>query len=83
MDGVVGLTQCAIQSKTRFTYRFRIPDHQAGTFWYVGTFEFVCLALYNNTQNPGTMLTRVFNEQMVCTEDLLSISRSSEVKKRI
>lgn len=34
MDGVVGLTQCAIQSKTRFTYRFRIPDHQAGTFWY-------------------------------------------------
>ncbi|KAG6007367.1 hypothetical protein E4U21_006071 [Claviceps maximensis] len=30
MDGVVGLTQCAIQSKKEFTYRFRIPDDQAG-----------------------------------------------------
>jgi len=33
MDGVVGLTQCAIPSKESFTYRFRIPDDQAGTFW--------------------------------------------------
>lgn len=33
MDGVAGLTQCAIQSKKKFTYRFRIPDDQAGTFW--------------------------------------------------
>ncbi|KAK2606296.1 hypothetical protein QQS21_003344 [Conoideocrella luteorostrata] len=34
MDGVVGLTQCAILSSEQFTYRFRIPDHQSGTFWY-------------------------------------------------
>ncbi|TWU71937.1 hypothetical protein ED733_003469 [Metarhizium rileyi] len=34
MDGVVGLTQCAIQSSQSFTYQFRIPDDQAGTFWY-------------------------------------------------
>ncbi|KAG5927906.1 hypothetical protein E4U42_001583 [Claviceps africana] len=34
MDGVVGLTQCAIRYKKSFTYRFRIPDDEAGTFWY-------------------------------------------------
>ncbi|KAK4508801.1 hypothetical protein PRZ48_002540 [Zasmidium cellare] len=32
MDGVVGLTQCAIQKE--FTYRLKIPDDQDGTFWY-------------------------------------------------
>ncbi|KAG5939386.1 hypothetical protein E4U59_003137 [Claviceps monticola] len=30
MDGVVGLTQCAIQFNKSFTYRFRIPYDQAG-----------------------------------------------------
>ncbi|KAG5930702.1 hypothetical protein E4U53_002171, partial [Claviceps sorghi] len=34
MDGVMGLTQCAIRYKKSFTYRFRIADDQAGTFWY-------------------------------------------------
>lgn len=33
MDGVVGLTQCAIQPSQTFTYRFRIAHHQEGTFW--------------------------------------------------
>ncbi|KJK81349.1 hypothetical protein H634G_03368 [Metarhizium anisopliae BRIP 53293] len=34
MDGVVGLTQCAIQPLQTFTYQFRIAHHQEGTFWY-------------------------------------------------
>ncbi|KAG5977890.1 hypothetical protein E4U55_006455 [Claviceps digitariae] len=59
MDGVVGLTQCAIQSKKRFTYRFRIPDDQAGI-------------------TP----TLASNEQMGCTEESLSTSQSSKVKKQ-
>lgn len=35
MDGVVGLTQCAIPPTQSATYDFTIADHQAGTFWYV------------------------------------------------
>lgn len=34
MDGVVGLTQCAIGLGRSYTYRFRIADTQHGTFWY-------------------------------------------------
>ncbi|KAK9443379.1 Multicopper oxidase family protein [Metarhizium brunneum] len=34
MDGVVGLTQCAVQPSQTFTYKFRIAHHQEGTFWY-------------------------------------------------
>ncbi|ODA81348.1 hypothetical protein RJ55_04313 [Drechmeria coniospora] len=34
MDGVVGLTQCAIAPSTNFTYRFRIDESQSGTYWY-------------------------------------------------
>ncbi|KYK62117.1 hypothetical protein DCS_03264 [Drechmeria coniospora] len=33
MDGVVGLTQCAIAPSTNFTYRFRIDESQSGTYW--------------------------------------------------
>lgn len=32
MDGVVGLTQCAV--KGEFTYRLKVSNDQAGTFWY-------------------------------------------------
>jgi FtsP/CotA-like multicopper oxidase with cupredoxin domain len=35
MDGVIGLTQCAIGKSESFTYRFRIGDEQSGTFWSV------------------------------------------------
>ncbi|KAH8809441.1 laccase [Xylogone sp. PMI_703] len=34
MDGVVGLSQCAIGPFESFTYRFRVDDSQFGTFWY-------------------------------------------------
>ncbi|TVY28515.1 Laccase-2, partial [Lachnellula hyalina] len=34
MDGVVGVTQCAIAPGQHFTYKFKIQDDQAGTFWY-------------------------------------------------
>lgn len=34
MDGVVGITQCAIPLGGSFTYRFRIAGSQSGTFWY-------------------------------------------------
>lgn len=33
MDGVVGVTQCAIAPGQHFTYKFKIQDDQAGTFW--------------------------------------------------
>ncbi|MBW0501278.1 hypothetical protein O181_040993 [Austropuccinia psidii MF-1] len=33
MDGVTGVTQCAIPPKTKFTYKFSI-NNQFGTFWY-------------------------------------------------
>ncbi|RHZ58286.1 hypothetical protein CDV55_106464 [Aspergillus turcosus] len=35
MDGVVGVTQCAIGPSESYTYRFRIDDSQFGTFWHV------------------------------------------------
>jgi FtsP/CotA-like multicopper oxidase with cupredoxin domain len=35
MDGVVGLSQCAIGPSESYTYRFRIDDMQFGTFWHV------------------------------------------------
>jgi FtsP/CotA-like multicopper oxidase with cupredoxin domain len=35
MDGVVGLSQCAIGLSESFTYRFHIDDTQYGTFWFV------------------------------------------------
>lgn len=34
MDGVVGLTQCAIPPERSATYNFTIENSQAGTFWY-------------------------------------------------
>ncbi|EFX01145.1 laccase iv [Grosmannia clavigera kw1407] len=34
MDGVVGLTQCAIGTGQSYIYRFRISETQHGTFWY-------------------------------------------------
>ncbi|KAJ6093063.1 multicopper oxidase-domain-containing protein [Penicillium sp. IBT 16267x] len=34
MDGVVGVTQCAIGPSESYTYRFRIDDSQFGTFWH-------------------------------------------------
>ncbi|KAF2103099.1 putative laccase-2 [Rhizodiscina lignyota] len=34
MDGVVSLTQCAIPQFGSFTYRFKIGEDEAGTFWY-------------------------------------------------
>ncbi|TVY13380.1 L-ascorbate oxidase [Lachnellula arida] len=34
MDGVVEVTQCAIAPGQHFTYKFKIQDDQAGTFWY-------------------------------------------------
>lgn len=33
MDGAVGLTQCIIGPSKSFTYKFKIDDNQAGTFW--------------------------------------------------
>jgi FtsP/CotA-like multicopper oxidase with cupredoxin domain len=33
MDGVHGVTQCAIPPGESFTYEFNLPD-QRGTFWY-------------------------------------------------
>lgn len=33
MDGAVGLTQCPIRPSKSFTYKFKIDDDQAGTFW--------------------------------------------------
>lgn len=35
MDGVVGVSQCAIGPSESYTYRFRIDDGQFGTFWHV------------------------------------------------
>ncbi|KAG6292812.1 hypothetical protein E4U46_008242 [Claviceps purpurea] len=60
MDGVVGLTQCAIQFNKSFTYRFRVPYDQAGITPIL-----------------------VSNEQMGCTEALLSTSPPGEVQKQI
>lgn len=34
MDGVVGVTQCAIPPGSSFTYNVTIPADQSGTFWY-------------------------------------------------
>ncbi|KAJ5547723.1 hypothetical protein N7513_004957 [Penicillium frequentans] len=34
MDGVPGVTQCAIEPEASFTYNFTIPNDQNGTFWY-------------------------------------------------
>ncbi|KAH8690199.1 multicopper oxidase-domain-containing protein [Talaromyces proteolyticus] len=34
MDGVVGVSQCAIGPFESYTYRFRIETNQFGTFWY-------------------------------------------------
>ena len=34
MDGVAGVTQCAIPPGAQFVYNFTIPSHQSGTFWY-------------------------------------------------
>ncbi|OAA53343.1 ferro-O2-oxidoreductase [Cordyceps fumosorosea ARSEF 2679] len=34
MDGVVGVTQCAIAHNNNFTYRFTLDDSQHGTYWY-------------------------------------------------
>ncbi|TAQ85442.1 hypothetical protein B7494_g6220 [Chlorociboria aeruginascens] len=34
MDGVVGLTQCAIPPFKTYTYKFKVQDDQSGTFWY-------------------------------------------------
>ncbi|KAF4638056.1 hypothetical protein G7Y89_g1 [Cudoniella acicularis] len=34
MDGAVGITQNPIPPSSEFTYKFRIADNQAGTFWY-------------------------------------------------
>jgi hypothetical protein len=34
MDGVVGLTQCAIGPSKSFTYKFKLDRDQVGTFWY-------------------------------------------------
>jgi len=34
MDGLIGLTQCAIGKGKSFRYNFVIEDEQAGTFWY-------------------------------------------------
>ncbi|KAJ5218927.1 multicopper oxidase-domain-containing protein [Penicillium cinerascens] len=35
MDGVVGVSQCAIGPSESYTYRFRIDDSQFGTFWHM------------------------------------------------
>ncbi|PWY83987.1 hypothetical protein BO83DRAFT_352153 [Aspergillus eucalypticola CBS 122712] len=34
MDGAVGVTQRAIPPGSTFTYNFKIPTDQSGTFWY-------------------------------------------------
>ncbi|TQV93610.1 ferro-O2-oxidoreductase [Cordyceps javanica] len=34
MDGVVGVTQCAIAHNNNFTYRFTLDEKQHGTYWY-------------------------------------------------
>ncbi|KAG5983224.1 hypothetical protein E4U55_000514 [Claviceps digitariae] len=34
MDGVVGITQCAVAPGRTFVYKFRIDHQQHGTFWY-------------------------------------------------
>ncbi|KAK5679554.1 hypothetical protein LTS10_008375 [Elasticomyces elasticus] len=39
MDGVVGVTQKAMMPGESFRYELRIPDDQAGTFWYHSHFE--------------------------------------------
>ena len=33
MDGVTGITQCAIPPGANFTYEFKLTE-QRGTFWY-------------------------------------------------
>ncbi|KAM0668557.1 hypothetical protein ACQRIU_002119 [Beauveria bassiana] len=34
MDGVVGVTQCAIAQNNNYTYRFTLDEKQHGTYWY-------------------------------------------------
>jgi len=34
MDGAVGLTQCPLPARRKFTYEFQVGDEQAGTFWW-------------------------------------------------
>lgn len=34
MDGVAGVTQCAIPPGSSFIYNVSIPSDQSGTFWY-------------------------------------------------
>ncbi|ATY65915.1 ferro-O2-oxidoreductase [Cordyceps militaris] len=34
MDGVVGVTQCAIVQNNNFTYHFTLDNKQHGTYWY-------------------------------------------------
>ncbi|KAG6006943.1 hypothetical protein E4U21_006562 [Claviceps maximensis] len=34
MDGVVGITQCAIGPGSTFVYKFSVDQQQHGTFWY-------------------------------------------------
>ncbi|KAG5999529.1 hypothetical protein E4U43_002016 [Claviceps pusilla] len=34
MDGVVGITQCAVGPGSTFAYKFNVDQEQHGTFWY-------------------------------------------------
>lgn len=73
MDGVVGLTQCAIGQSESFTYRFRIDESQSGTFWYCD----LSIRLYfsDSFQETGIMLMRAFNDLMDFSAELWCINQ--------
>ncbi|KAG6045084.1 hypothetical protein E4U39_002735 [Claviceps sp. Clav50 group G5] len=60
MDGVVGLTQCAIQFNKSFTYRFRIPYDQAGiTPILVPNEQMGCTEASLSTSQPGEVQKQI------------------------
>ncbi|KAG6056683.1 hypothetical protein E4U32_005572 [Claviceps aff. humidiphila group G2b] len=60
MDGVVGLTQCAIEFNKSLTYRFRIPYDQAGiTPILVPNEQMVCTEASLSTSQPGEVQKQI------------------------
>ncbi|KAG6107025.1 hypothetical protein E4U14_004377 [Claviceps sp. LM454 group G7] len=60
MDGVVGLTQCAIEFNKSFTYRFRIPYDQAGIMpILVPNEQMGCMEASLSTSQPGEVQKQI------------------------
>ncbi|KAG6108539.1 hypothetical protein E4U31_007672 [Claviceps sp. LM219 group G6] len=60
MDGVVGLTQCAIEFNKSFTYRFRIPYDQAGIMpILVPNEQMGCTEASLSTSQPGEVQKQI------------------------